>query len=208
MFLIYGKRKVRIKSYTEHSRACYHCKALDLSVAVYRSYFHIFYIPCAPSGPKDAKIYCSNCGAPMMPPDLQQKYENLTKTPFYFYIIPILAGLLVLSGVFVSLQGSKDREQYLASPEVGDIYSVKKSQAGNDLYYFMKVKRVSGDTLFVIQNTMYYNNLPWKLPADDFFESKSELYFLKKEIAQMYRENEIVSIKRDYDQESGFFKEQ
>lgn len=56
MFLIYGKRKLRIKKYTDHRNACNVCKSFDLEIKIFKEYFHIFFVPFFPTGTKSSSV--------------------------------------------------------------------------------------------------------------------------------------------------------
>jgi hypothetical protein len=96
MFILYGRRTVCINSDEDNERACSNCNSNGVNVAVYRQYFHIFFLPIAPSGPKSAEITCPNCREPKWFKGKATLYEQATRTPLYFY-----SGLLIVAGVIL-----------------------------------------------------------------------------------------------------------
>jgi len=98
MFILYGRRTVCIKRDEDNHQVCNSCKSIGVDVSVYREYFHLFFIPIIPSGPKNVKIYCSNCREPKWFKDYAKLYEQATRTPIYFY-----SGLIIFTGLIILL---------------------------------------------------------------------------------------------------------
>jgi len=96
MFILYGRRTVCIKREEDNNPVCENCKSTGVDIAIYREYFHLFFIPVAPISPKYAKINCSHCGAPNWLKDNAKLYEQATRTPIYFYSGLIIVGLITL----------------------------------------------------------------------------------------------------------------
>ena len=72
-----------------------------MTVVVYRSYFHFFFIPVAPNGEKSVKAYCNHCRLPFRNDTMNRIYESKTKTPFYLYSFTIFFALLIVAGFAV-----------------------------------------------------------------------------------------------------------
>src|SRR5262245_57934294 len=126
MFILYGRRTVCIKRDTDNHQVCNSCKSIGLDVSIHREYYHLFFIPVAPSGPKTAKIYCSNCREPKWLKDSAKLYEQATRTPIYFYSgLIIIAGLIILL-VFASIDTQNEKATFVANPKVGDVYTIRK----------------------------------------------------------------------------------
>ena len=98
MFLIYGRKRTRIKRYTDNKSPCKECKSFDLSIKVYQEYFHLFFIPFFPTGIKTAAMHCNSCGQPFRMDSLEKEYVNNTRNPIYLY-----SGLMVVAALILLL---------------------------------------------------------------------------------------------------------
>src|SRR5947208_13350230 len=96
MFIIFGRRKARIKKYTDSPEYCKSCNSYELQIKVYKEYFHIFFIPFFPTGHKTVKIHCKKCGEPFRMDTVQKHYQSITRTPIYLY-----TGLLLFAGIIL-----------------------------------------------------------------------------------------------------------
>ena len=204
MFVIYGRRTARIKKYTDNQQACQSCKAFDLDIKVYRDYYHLFFIPVFPAGDKTVKIRCNNCGEPMRLKTIQRHYESISKTPFYLFTFPILFAGLIIILVNANLNAQKEKALFVDNPNVGDVYRIRKDENNKTTYYFLRLVRISGDTVVAYHNNLEYSGFISKLNDDDFFVKDEELYFLKPELKQMLEKMEINSVDRNYGDYEGF----
>lgn len=60
MFFLRGTRKARIKTYQHHDRQCEQCKDFNLTIRVYKDYFHVYFISFTASGVKTSVIHCNS----------------------------------------------------------------------------------------------------------------------------------------------------
>jgi zinc-ribbon family len=204
MFLIYGRRTARIKSYTDNQQSCKSCKSFDLDVKVYRDFYHLFFIPFFPAGDKTVKIYCKSCGEPLRSDSIQKQYQDSTKTPFYLYAGVILIAGLILLLVNANLATQKEKKRYVDDPMVGDVYRIRKDENNSTSYYFLRVSQVNGDTVFAYHSNLVYGGFITKLDDEDFFVRAEELIFTRKELKEMLDKDEINSVERDYGGSEGF----
>lgn len=204
MFVIYGKRTARIKRYTDNHQACQSCKAFDLDVKVYRDYYHLFFIPVIPVGDKKVEIRCKSCGEPTKLEAIKNHYHKISKTPFYLFTLPILFAGLILVLVNTNLNTKKEKANFVANPKVGDVYRIRKEKNNKTSYYFLRLIRITGDTVVAYHNNLEYSGFISKLNEDDFFVKKEKLYFLKPDLKQMLDKMEINSVDRDYGDYQGF----
>lgn len=204
MFIIYGKKTGRIKKYTDHGHACPNCKAFDLSIKVFREYYHLYYIPAFPAGIKSAAVSCNNCGATIRNEAVSQQYENTARTPFYFFIWPILVIIFIAFMIKSNLETQKEKQAFINDPKVGDVYTIRKEDTGKSSYYFVRLIRIEGDTITAYHNNFVYSGYVDKLDKDDFFDQAEELMFLKPQIKKMLKSGEINSVYRYYGGDDGF----
>ncbi|MBN8854335.1 MAG: hypothetical protein BGO55_08055 [Sphingobacteriales bacterium 50-39] len=207
MFFLRGTRTARIKKYLIHDRQCVHCNDFNLTVKIYKEYFHVWFIPIVASGVKSTKIECNSCGMSMRSDSLAKEYESKTRAPFYLYSGLIFAGLLILGAVGLSLGGSYQRSVYIANPQVGDVYLIKTDKPFKDSYHFSRVMRVNGDSIIAWDNKLNYLSLggtPSKLDSGDHFSSDNELVYTKGLLRVMYDKDSIVTVFRGEGDGTGF----
>ncbi|MBS1563882.1 MAG: hypothetical protein JST39_05810 [Bacteroidetes bacterium] len=165
-----------------------------MSVGVYREYYHFFFIPFVPFGPKSAKIWCHNCGAPFHAEAVKRHYENISRTPFYFYSFLILAigFVLFLAGLNIATQ--KDKAAFIKSPKRGDSYTVRDS---TNNYYFLKLVAIRGDSLLMLHNHFLYQRFTSTPENGDYFDKDDTLIYTQSKLQAMLDSGEIVGTKRE-----------
>jgi hypothetical protein len=94
MFILYGRVPVCINRDVDNEHSCSNCNSNGVNVAVYRSYYHVFFLPIFPAGVKSAEITCPNCREPKWFKGQAALYEKATRTPLYFY-----SGVLIVAGI-------------------------------------------------------------------------------------------------------------
>lgn len=169
---------------------------MDMGIAVHKSYFHVFYIPFFPTGPKSSKCWCRNCGSLIRIDSLQTEFEKKTKSPFYLYTGLILIGLLVLFMVNENFTNQKEKQQFVQDPKVGDIYLIQEETDKKTSYYFLKLSSLRNDTVTAFHGSYRYDRFVTRAQAEDLFDESEELVFTKKELAEMLKRDEIVSVER------------
>lgn len=204
MFLIYGRRKARIKKYTDYQQPCQSCKVFDQDVRVYRDYYHFFFIPVFPIGEKTVSIRCKNCGEPMRLEVIKKHYEKISKTPFYLFTGTLLLIGLVFTLYYFNLSTQRDKIAFLENPKVGDVYTIRIHKNNKAVYYFLRLSRVVGDTVFAYHNNLEYGGYVSRLDDDDYFVENEEVVFLKSDLKQMLGQMKINAVERDYGEYEGF----
>lgn len=205
MFLIYGKRSLIIKKFTDHSHACPHCRGLNLEVKVEKTYYHLFYIPFFPARGKFAVIACGDCGKPYKDPvieadyydELEDTYEKQTKNPIYLYTGLILSVLLVMFIIFSNLRYQQLKADCIANPQTGDTYQIREKRAGRKYYYYVNVFRVSGDSVFAHPSHNEYLGFVRKMATRDYFDTSLVRPYTKQELRQMLEDGMIIKVERE-----------
>jgi hypothetical protein len=191
--LIYGKRTVVIKKFTDHSNRCTKCGTYDLSVKVYQQYFHAFFIPVYAFGVKTAAIRCKNCTSVFRSDSLQQQYEKMAKAPFYLYSFPIIFCLLILLGLSLHSIYKRSETAYIQHPMAGDVYLLRPGDA--PIYYFLKVVSVRDDSLITHRNSINYTSFVSEPTGNDSFTIQ-EMWISRKDLQEMFDNNIIESVDR------------
>jgi hypothetical protein len=204
MFIIYGARTARIKNYVDNSHCCKICGVFDLTIKVYRKYYHVFFIPVIPIEEKTSTIRCNNCGEPLRSDKIQRHYENISKTPIYLYTMPILFALPFVIGIMANINSRRENKEFIEKPQLGDVYTIRKSENDSIKYYFLRITDIHGDTIVANQNSIKYSNFVSKLDSSDYFIRNEKLIFTKRDLKQMLDKEEINSVDRNYGDVEGF----
>ena len=204
MLVIFGRRKLRIKKYTDSQTFCPDCSSLGLNIKVYKEYFHIFFIPFFPNGVKTTSISCTNCNRPIRFDSLQKQYENSTKTPIYLYSGLIAIFCLILLIININIKTQKEKREFVENPQLGDVYFVRKDNSSSTEYYFLRISKINGDSVYTYHSNLTYHGYTYKLSDEDFFVKEDELSFSKSELKRMLDNDEINAVERGYDDSNGF----
>ena len=204
MFVIYGNKKLRIKRYSYNQYCCPKCNAFDFDIKIYKRYFHLFFIPFWPAGEKSSTMFCNNCRYPIRVEDIQWKLEDQTRLPFYLYSGIILAGGLVIVSFVNSARADKRHRLFVESPKAGDVYRITGEKDGRDTYYFLRVSRIEGDSVFVWHNHVEYNRFVSEFNDKDYFVQSDEVAFTRQRLLKMLDDDQISDVVRDYDPDSPF----
>ena len=204
MLIFRGTRTARIKTYQDHSHPCVDCKNFDLTVKVYKPYFHFFFIPILPTGVKSVKIHCNSCGQPFRSDSLNKEYELKTRVPFYLSTGTILVALLILAGASISLIAQYQRSSFVANPKVGDVYRIREDSGRANTYFFVRIANINGDSVFAFDNTMRYLEPASNFDPADYFSEQEQILFTKSQLKEMLKNGTISEVERDYGQDNGF----
>lgn len=172
-----------------------------MKVIVYRQYFHIFFIPFVPDNNRKSEIFCRKCGHQIFNKALQQQYEKTTKPPLYLFTGLIL--VLGLSAFFISLNigdGNKTKE-FVSDPKVGDIYQIQEGNILETRCYFLRISKISADSIFLYRNSLWHTNAAFIFDTDDYFKIENKVFYLKKDLKSMLDRSKNYVIKREYDDE-------
>ena len=204
MLLFYGRRNARIKKYTVNDQSCKSCRKFDIEVKVYREFYHLYYIPFCPVGDKTVNARCKNCGEPFRSDSFLTYYKEKSRTPFYYFSLPILFCALVILLTILNSKTQEDKLAFVKNPKVGDIYSIRHDENNKTTYYFLRLKNINGDTLVMYHNALEYNGFISSFNNLDYFVKDEELFFTKPELLKMLARMEINAVDRDYSDYQGF----
>jgi hypothetical protein len=102
MIFLFGEKKALIKYYSDNVAQCSNCKSFDLNFAVYKNYFHFFYIPFFPVDEKEVEVLCLKCGESDNRNSRVGHYKAIARTPIYLYsglllIIALIATIIIVA---------------------------------------------------------------------------------------------------------------
>ncbi len=92
-------------------------------------YVHLCFIPVFPVGKKQFEVRCKNCG----------------DDTFYLFSALLLAACVGSYWFYWNNNNQKNRDEFVANPKVGDVYSISESRNDRTAYYFLRVAEIKGD---------------------------------------------------------------
>jgi hypothetical protein len=131
---------------------------------------------------------------------LQKQYSESARNPFFLYSGLILIAGLVTFLFFYIEADRKEKIKFVAAPEVGDVYGIRKD--GD--YYFLRLSQIKGDTVFAYHSNLVYTRFVSKMDNSDYFVKDEEMTFTKKQLKEMLEKNEINDVERGYSDYEGF----
>ena len=98
----------------------------------------------------------------------------------------------------------KKKQQYIGSPQTGDVYLVKENKKEETGYYFLKVAELWEDSIIMYHSSFESNHAMKELDKEDYFVLDEQLIFTKNQLQQMLDNNEISMVERYYGNNEGF----
>ncbi|MFM2359223.1 MAG: hypothetical protein RLY16_1216 [Bacteroidota bacterium] len=204
MFIFYGTRSARIKKYTNQQYACTDCKTFDLEVRVWRDYYHMCFIPVIPTGEKEVKIHCKNCGEPIRLEALQHQFRQETKTPFYLFTLPLLVIATVAIFFLSEWKTTMDEQAYVLKPNVGDVYKILLPDHKFEAFYFARVLAIKNDSIVACSSKFQYLFEENEFGEDDYFIKENVFSLPIAQLKTMLDSAEIREVYRNYDTKNPF----
>lgn len=179
MLLLYGKRTIRVRKHDDFHVKCESCNDYGQRFFVYQEYFHLFFIPLFPTGNKTISSTCLKCNDNLNE-EKRNHYLSTTRTPLYLYSGIILFVALILALVTGNILTQKKKAEYIAHPEVNDIYLIRQEENKQINYYFLKIKEIESDTVRLLSGYFQYNRFVSSMDETDYFV-EDEIYSIPKE---------------------------
>ncbi len=131
-------------------------------------------------------------------------YAKIKK--FHFLLpagILLLAISAVLSGIF-KIDKRHKKKEYLDNPQTGDVYLVKEKKNKETSYYFLKVAELWEDSIIVYHSSLEYSSAVKVLDKEEYFELDEQLIFTKNQLQQMFEQDELRKVEKDYSSNESF----
>lgn len=192
MFVLFGIRRAFLKSYIVNRKVCPSCKEHNcISYNIYRSHFHIFWIPMFPLI-KSFNAKCTRCYSEFVPKDVPDNLLKKTKGKKWQFTGTLI--ILALTPILMIFPSNNNKMDLLGSPQPGDKYKYKVE---NKLYSIMLVDYSTKDSVYVFQNNLVINKIfrLYKIDEPENYPDQN-IGFSKKEIIKMGEEDVIYSVKR------------
>lgn len=210
--IIYGWNSKILKQAPLENYPCPSCQRNESQIIILAKYVHIFWIPVFPYK-KSAMVFCTQCrletddeNAIMIGTDNRaiKKLKSAVALPIYLFSGLIIILLAIGYFTYAGAQDEKRDAGYIDSPLAGDVYLLKNEQDTTGYkYYLMKVRDVTGDSLWVSYSSYQYNGIVSKLePEDGFYDVVYQIH--KSFIKDFQQSGELQKVMRDYTESSGF----
>ncbi len=196
MLLIYGIRKIKIKTYDDPHIRCEHCHDFGQRFSVYQDCFHVFFIPLLPMEGKTIQSACLKCND-RFNSEKKNHYLSITRTPVYMYAWPILFVVLIAALVMGNVYTHKQKAAYVADPKINDVYLIRQEENESATYYFMKIKSIHADTVELLSGHLQYHRFPSTMDASDYFVDDEAYDVLKSDLRKYITDGMINSVKRN-----------
>jgi hypothetical protein len=99
MLVIFGEKRALVKYHSDNVGLCSHCNSRELSFAVFRSYFHFFFVPFFAVDEKEVDVLCLTCKEYDNSNPRANHYRQITRTPLYLYTGVILILTMIIGGI-------------------------------------------------------------------------------------------------------------
>jgi hypothetical protein len=206
MFILYGKKATKFKDYNDNQRNCMYCSASDLNVKAEIVYFHIFYLPIFPFGSKLVQVRCNKCGELNRNTQTIDYYKSVISKPLYVYTGLILLASFIVFMFIINLKTQNQKKTYVNAPKVNDVYQIRNDYNDTTSYYFLRINKISNDTVTVYHNNLEYFTFTTGFDESDYFLKNEEMLFTKNDLKEMLEKDQIISVERDYNLYSKFNK--
>jgi hypothetical protein len=204
MLFLFGIRTVRTGYFLDRGHICYPCKAYEREIRVWRSYFHVCYLPVFPVGSNQVEIRCKNCGDETRSEIILRKYEKLVKTPLWLYSAFFIAIGLAACWFYWYKNIQKHNREYIGNPLIGDVYTIREESNMSSNYYFLRIAGIEKDSVKALQSSLEYSGFVSNLAGDDYFVKNDTLSFGKDELRQMLEKDVIYSMYRNLGDQGDF----
>jgi hypothetical protein len=124
--------------------------------------------------------------------------------PFYLYTGSLLVGFLIVAAFAAGFIARNIDARFVSNPKVGDVYLIRNESPSSTSYYFLKITRISGDSVLVYRNNLEYSGTTSELAPEDYFSSSQEIGYTRELLQEMHQKGFISSVERGYDEQSGF----
>lgn len=155
--IFYGTKGSHLKSERRGGIKCDHCNEItNHTISVYGKYAYLYWIPVFPMT-KKVFSECSNCKTTKAYKEMNEKLKDAAievkrnvKTPIWYWSGLGIIALIIAFGAYSAGKHKKDLVNYIKEPAVGDVIEFRVTQTG--YYSTLKIKSVTNDSIFVIQN--------------------------------------------------------
>lgn len=200
MMILVGIRDSNVKNGIISNEKCPKCKTENsLHFSIYRKYVHLTLIPLFPVG-KSVFINCNHCDGNFDYEDLnencQQKLANeKLSNSLWLFSGSFIIFLFLIFTINSFLSDNDETKLLIKKPIIGDVYNLKFS---NGHYSTLKINKITADSVYTTHND-FYVYLPYELDDLDKAENYSnrKVSYSKKDLKQLYNNDEIIKIKRN-----------
>jgi zinc-ribbon family len=201
--VFYGTKATNLKNGQIINIDCPSCETnATYKYSVFGKYAHIYWIPIFPIS-KITVAECNSCKKTYEFKELsesiktkfqREKEKSPVKFPVWMFSGLFVITALVGFGVYTSNETDKNEAEFVKNPKVGDVYSIKVSDAH---FTCARVDKVDKDSIYLTDND-YETDKSTGIDAIDVsknYTTEKEV-LTKKEIQDAFKKEKIFAITR------------
>jgi len=201
--IFYGSKASKIKEGKINNVKCPNCDNLtSMDYTIFGQYAHLYWIPFFPIGRKNF-TECYSCKMTFkvgeLPEAIKSKFKQErqgVRTPIWFYSGFGVLAIAICLIIFTIKENDKNNLEYINSPQIDDVYSMKGSQYG--FYTSMKITNVTEDSIFVIMNDYETDKRTGISKINKKTNYTNQSYSLSKEdVISLFNDETIFDIDRE-----------
>jgi hypothetical protein len=165
--IFFGTRGKTVSGQVVEGIQCPSCENQKFITFGIIRYFHLYWIPTLLTS-KKVGVECTHCKRTLIDKEIPAELGDQIKASVFTKknTIPMFSGLIIIAfvvlfGVLVGQQGSRQAAAYIEQPAINDLYIVDFTKIFNDVdpkykYGLMRIKNISsGQAEFEVSNIAY-----------------------------------------------------
>ncbi|MCR5886432.1 zinc ribbon domain-containing protein [Hymenobacter sp. J193] len=204
--IIFGTKNSLVRTMPQPGLVCPSCaNSEQMHLSVFSRYLHIYWIPLLPFA-KTAVAQCLHCKGtwaqkelPAEASGMRQALETLkkqTRAPWWHWVGLLLLLAVAAFGLWMSGRNKEDNATYLAAPQAGDVYTVRKNDSTSE-YSLLKVVSTQGNTVELVANEYATTNAhPLNKLNDPAKYSKQAFSLSRLDLQVMQQKGQLTDVDR------------
>lgn len=168
--IIFGTRSKISGGEEVRQAVCSSCGNAGINMHSAHSYFHVYWIPVFPYK-RETISECQHCKEARVGKEIPPEYHSVAgtsagkpKPPLYMFSGLMIFAIIMGVGYHSNRQETQLTTQFLASPQINDLYIVKaqdvfgqKPEKG--VYTVLQVKSINGEAVQFVPSRFLYSNV-------------------------------------------------
>lgn len=201
--IFYGTKATNLKNGQIINIDCPNCETNStMKYSAFGKYAHIYWIPLFPIS-KITVAECNSCKKTYefkeLPESIKTKFQrekekNPVKFPIWMFSGSFIIAALIGFAVYKSNETEKNEAEYIKKPKVGDVYSIKISDAH---FTTARVDKIDKDSVYLTDND-YETDKTTGIDEIDVSKNYTIVKeaLSKKEVQEAYKKEKIFAITR------------
>lgn len=108
----------------------------------------------------------------------------------------ILIAIAIGTFIYSDTQMTKKIEQYVITPEVGDVYSIYDEESVDYSYGFAKITAIDSEGIHLVFSYFFYDQEVDEMESDDYYVYDDEFITQLEDISYLYDTGFILKVFR------------